>query len=171
MIRAADLETAVGRTQSNDCPMLVPRCAEKIVKDGWSEGQVRAGAAYCFSACPFALAGGNVRAAAANAYIGVHQLTNGPNRQETGRRNLNAISTKADPALKRKLSIYLDEMGVNSDEVFAMMGLATSAGIYYVQSAEGLKSGVITKVFSYADEPGHVVRGPNVKISAGLDKF
>ncbi|WP_162950131.1 hypothetical protein [Rhizobium jaguaris] len=163
MIRAAGLETAVGRTQLNDCPMMVPRCAEKIVRDGWSEGEVRAGAAYCFSACPFVLAGGRVRAAATNAYIGLHQITNGPNRQDTGRRNLDEISTKADPALKRRLSIYLDEMGVSSDDVFAMMGLATPEGLYYVQSAEALKSGVITKVFSYADEPGDVVRGTGLK--------
>lgn len=32
MIRAAGLETAVGRTQLNGCPMLVPRCPERIVK-------------------------------------------------------------------------------------------------------------------------------------------
>ena len=165
MIRAAGLETAVGRTQLNDCPMLVPRCAQKIVRDGWSEGEVRAGGAYCFSACPLALAGGKVRAAAANAYIGIHQITNGPNGPETRRRNLDAISTKADPALKRMLSIYLDEMGISSDDVFAMMGLATPAGLYYVQSVEALKSGVITKVFSDADEPGYVVRRTGFKTS------
>lgn len=168
MIRAAGLETAVGRTQLNDCPMLVPRCAQKIVRDGWSEGEVRAGGAYCFSACPLALAGGKVRAAAANAYIGIHQITNGPNRPATGRRNLDAISTKTDPALKRMLSIYLDEMSVNSDDVFAMMGLATPEGLYYVQSAEALKSGVVTKIFSDADEPGYVVRGTGFKTSTPL---
>jgi hypothetical protein len=159
MIRAAGLETAVGRTQLNDCPMLVPRCRQKIVKGGWSEGEVRAGSAYCFSACPLAFAGGKVRAAAANAYIGLHQVTNGSKkrRAEMGRRNLDEISTRPDPALKRMLSIYLDEMGVNSDDVFAMMGLATPEGLYYVQSAEALKSAVITKVFSYSDEPGYVI--------------
>jgi hypothetical protein len=46
-----------------------------------------------------ALAGGKVRAGAANAYIGIHQIINGSNRPETGRRNLDALSTKADPAL------------------------------------------------------------------------
>lgn len=156
MIRAAGLETAVGRTQLNGCPMLVPRCPERIVKDGWSEGEVRAEGAYCFSACPLAMAGGKVRAAAANAYIGLHQITNGPSPPQTGRRNLAAISTRSDPALKAMLSTYLDEMGVSSDDVFAMMGLATPEGLYDLQSAEALKSGVITKVFSYADEPGYV---------------
>ncbi|GAJ93935.1 hypothetical protein RRH01S_07_01350 [Rhizobium rhizogenes NBRC 13257] len=66
------------------------------------------------------------------------------------------------------LSIYLDEMSVNSDDVFAMMGLATPEGLYYVQSAEALKSGVVTKIFSDADEPGYVVRGTGFKTSTPL---
>lgn len=161
MIRAAGLETAVGRTQLNGCPMLVPRCPEKIVKNGWSEGEVHAGGAYCFSACPFALAGGQVRAAAANARIALHQITDGRKRAPapTGRRNLDEISTRPDPALKRMLSDYFDEMGVRSGDVFAMMGLATPEGLYNVWSAEALKSGIITKVFSYSDEPGYVIGG------------
>lgn len=171
MIRASGLDTAVGRTQLNDCPMLDPRCTQKIIRDGWSKGEVHAGGAYCFSACPLALAGGEVRAAATNAYVGLHQITNGPSHQETGRRRLDVISTKADPALKRRLAIYLDEMGVSSDDVFAMMGLATPKGIYYVQSAEALKSHVITKVFSSADEPGYVVRRTDVKTSAVPNEF
>ena len=88
MIRAAGLDTAVGRTQLNDCPMLDPRCTQKIIRDGWSEDEVHAEGAYCFSACPFALIGGTARTAATNASIGLHQITNGPNRQETRRRRL-----------------------------------------------------------------------------------
>ncbi len=171
MIRAAGLDTGVGRTQLNGCPMLDPRCTEKMIKNGWSEGEVHAGGAYCFSACPFALAGGEIRAAAANAYVGVHQLTNGPIHQGTGRRRLDVISTKSDPELNQKLAIYLDEMGVSSKDVFAMMGLATPKGIYYVQSAEALKSHVITRVFLSTDEPGFVVRGTSVKTSAMPNEF
>jgi hypothetical protein len=161
MIRAAGLETALGRTVLNGCPMLVPRCPEKIVKNGWSEGEVHAGGAYCFSACPFALAGGHVRAAAVNARIALHQITDGRKRAPTptGRRNLDEISTRPDPALKRMLSDYFDEMGVRSGDVFVMMGLATPEGLYDVWSAEALKSGIITKVFSYSDEPGYVIGG------------
>ncbi|AYG65876.1 hypothetical protein CCGE531_07600 [Rhizobium sp. CCGE531] len=171
MIRAAGLDTAVGRTQLNDCPMLDPRCTQKIIRDGWSKGEVHAGGAYCFSACPFALAGGKARAAATNAYVGVHQLTNGPSHEETGKRRLDVISTKIDPELNRKLAIYLDEMGVSSNDVFAMMGLATPKGIYYVQSAEALKSHVITRIFSSTDEPGYVIRGIGVKTSAVPNEF
>lgn len=159
MIRAAGLETAVGRTQLNGCPMLVPRCPQKIVESGWSEGEVHSGGAYCFSACPLALAGGVVRSATVTSLIGVHQITNGSGHPVTGRRDLDEISTKDDPTLRRILSKYLDEMGVSSSDVFAMMGLATPQGIYFIQNSEALKSGVITKVFSYADEPGYLVRG------------
>ncbi|RWF47533.1 MULTISPECIES: hypothetical protein [unclassified Mesorhizobium] len=165
MIRDANLETAIGRTQLNGCPMLVPRCPEKIVKDGWSEGEVHSGGAYCFSACPWALAGGRVRAAAATARIAVHQITNGRNkpRMHNGRRNLDEISTVADPALKQMMSDYFDEMGLNSADVFAMMGLATPQGLYNVWDAEALKSGIVTKVYSYSEEPGYVIGGSEAK--------
>ncbi|MER9164258.1 hypothetical protein NKI66_16195 [Mesorhizobium sp. M0518] len=164
MIRAAGLETAVGRTLLNGCPMLVPRCPEKIVQNGWSQGEVHSGGAYCFSACPLAFMGGQVRAAAANARIGLHQITvNGyKGSEQTGRRDLDAISTRSDPTLKQMLSTYLDEMGVSSHDVFAMMGLATPYGLYNLQSAEALKSGVITKVFSYSDDPGYIISGIGV---------
>ena len=171
MIRAAGLETAVGRTQLNECPMLEPRCVQKIVRDGWSEGEVRAGSAYCFSACPLALAGGKVRAAAANAYIGLHQITNGRKNAgygTAGRRNLDAISTRSDPALKRMLSAYLEEMGVSSGDVFAMMGLATPEGIYHVGTTEALRSGLVTKVLSVSDEPGNVIYATNPHTSEDL---
>ncbi|WP_132520921.1 hypothetical protein [Rhizobium sp. BK376] len=162
IIRAAGLETAVGRTQLEGCPMMQPRCPEKIAKAGPSTGEVHSGGAYCFSACPFALAGGAVRAAAVNSSIGVHQITNGllvTSLANPGHRNLDEISTDPSPALNEYLSSYLDEMGVNHQAVFAMMGLATPQGLYYVRNAEALTSGIITKTFSYNDEPGNVFSG------------
>jgi hypothetical protein len=168
MIRSAGLETAVGRTQLNGCPMLVPRCPEKIVESGWSQGEVHSGGAYCFSACPLAFMGGKVRAAAANARIGLHQVTingyRGP--EQAAKRDLNAISTRSDPALKQMLSSYFGDMGVSSQDVFAMMGLATPYGFYWVQSAEALKSGIITKVFAYADDPGYIISGTGMAHAA-----
>jgi hypothetical protein len=166
MIRAAGLETAVGRTQLVGCPMLEPRCPQKIVVDGWSEGEVHGGSAFCLSACPFALAGGKVRAAAYNAQIGLHQVTNGSlsaSYSQKGRRNLDAISTRADPKLQTILSRYFGEMGVNSNDVFAMMGLATPQGLYWVQSAEAITSGIITTVISYSEEPGYVIHAQSMQ--------
>ncbi|TGS16181.1 hypothetical protein EN852_011285 [Mesorhizobium sp. M2E.F.Ca.ET.209.01.1.1] len=164
MIRAAGLETAIGRTQLNGCPMLVPRCPEKIVKDGWSEGEAHAGSAYCISACPIALAGGLVRSAAPNAYIALHQITNGKPKASThGRRNLDQISAIPDPALRKMLSDYYEEMGVDSRDVFASMGLATPEGIHYIMAHEALSSGIITRVFVYSEEPGYVT-GPSAAV-------
>ncbi|PDT32279.1 hypothetical protein CO660_00095 [Rhizobium sp. L9] len=171
MIRAAGLETAVGRTKLSDCPMLEPRCSQKIVKNSWSVGEVHGGGAYCFSACPLLIAGGKVRAAAETSDIGLHQITNGRKGASygtAGRRNLDAISTKSDPALKRMLSAYLDEMGVSRDDVFAMMGLATPDGLYRVQTAEALRSGLITKVFSDTEEPGYAIHAADPQASEGV---
>ncbi|MCJ9669262.1 MULTISPECIES: hypothetical protein [unclassified Neorhizobium] len=156
MIRTAGLETAVGRTQLKDCPMLDPRCQEQIIKDGWSTGEVRAGGAYCFSACPFALAGGKVRSATVGAAVGVHQIT--------------SVSAKTTVAMGKKLSKYFNEMGV-SREVFAMMALATPKGMYHIRMPEALRSGVITKVLPYGDEPGYVSCGPNTKSVSLCDEF
>ena len=157
MIRNRKLDTAIGRTQLNDCPMLDPRCKEKMVKGGWSSGTVRSGGAYCFSACPLVLAGGVNRAAAPNTSIGLHQITNGKKDRNYGpvnKRNLDAISTRQDDRLKEKLGTYLDAMGVRSKDVFAMMGLATPHGLYNVLDEEALKTGLITKVYSLEEEPG-----------------
>ncbi|WP_296038823.1 hypothetical protein [uncultured Agrobacterium sp.] len=157
MIRNRKLDTAIGRTQLNDCPMLDPRCKEKMVKGGWSSGTVRSGGAYCFSACPFVVAGGVNRAASPNTSIGLHQITNGTKDQNYGRvsrRNLDAISTRKDDRIEEKLGTYLDAMGVRSKDVFAMMGLATPDGLYSVLDEEALKTGLITKVYSLEEEPG-----------------
>lgn len=157
MIRNRKLDTAIGRTQLNDCPMLDPRCNEKMVKGGWSSGTVRSGGAYCFSACPLVVAGGVNRAAAPNTSIGLHQITNGKKDRNYGpvnKRNLDAISTRKDDRIKEKLGTYLDAMGVQSKDVFAMMGLATPHGLYHVLDEEALKTGLITKVYSLEEEPG-----------------
>ncbi len=120
MIRKAGLNTAIGRTQLNDCPMLDPRCTAKIVKGGWSSGTVHSGGAYCFSACPFIVAGGVVRATATTASIGVHQITNGDKDSNYGpanKRNLNAIATREDDSVERLLANYFKAMGIQSKEI------------------------------------------------------
>jgi hypothetical protein len=117
LIRAAGLETAVGRTRLDGCPMLEPRCQQKMVRDGWSEGEVRTGGAYCFSACPFAFAGGKARAAAVDTEIGVHQITTVYRtfkRAETGQKIAHETkSAKLSSALRKELSTYFDEMGIS----------------------------------------------------------
>ncbi|RUV38797.1 hypothetical protein EOD29_30795, partial [Mesorhizobium sp. M1A.T.Ca.IN.004.03.1.1] len=61
IIRAAGLETSVGRTRLPNCPTLNPRCKASMAKSGPTEGEVFAGGAYCFSSCTFVLMGGTPR--------------------------------------------------------------------------------------------------------------
>ncbi|WP_337267422.1 hypothetical protein [Oryzifoliimicrobium ureilyticus] len=167
MIRNAGLDTAIGRTQLNDCPMLDPRCTAKTVKSGWSSGTVHSGGAYCFSACPFIVAGGVVRATATNAYIGLHQIMNGKKDSNYGpahKRNLDAISTRKDDLEKKELAKYFDTMGVRSGDIFAIMGLATPNGMYNVLHAEAVKTGLITKIYSLSEEPGFVYKPTQSKM-------
>ncbi len=75
MIRKAGLETAVGGTRLKVCPVGDTRCEAAIAKDGSSGGYTYSAGAYCFSACPLALAGGVSRVSSQWAFIGVHQIT------------------------------------------------------------------------------------------------
>jgi hypothetical protein len=61
MIRAAGLETSIGRTQLPNCPKLDPRCKASIAKSGPTEGEVFAGRAYCLSSCALVLMSGTPR--------------------------------------------------------------------------------------------------------------
>lgn len=53
----ARLETAVGRTVLKGCPVLEPRCADKIVRNDREKEEGYASSAYYFSACPLVVAG------------------------------------------------------------------------------------------------------------------
>ncbi len=122
-------------------------------------GEVTSAGSYCYSACPLAFAGGTVRAGAGISLIGLHQVTNGRKSADygtPGKRNLDAISTRSDVALKRKLSVYFTEMGIKPDEMFAMMGLAAPDGMHFLSNIEAMKSGLITKESNYSNEPGFV---------------
>ncbi len=83
LIRAAGLDTALGRTVVGGCPMFDPRCPDKIAKKGWTEGEVMSAGSFCYSACTLILAGGNVRAGAGDFSIGLHQITNGRKSEAT----------------------------------------------------------------------------------------
>ncbi|TCR78702.1 hypothetical protein [Rhizobium sp. BK376] len=161
MIRKAGLETEIGRTQLKDCPTLNPRCQETVSDNDWSEGVVRAGGAYCLSACPFLFAGGSVRVAARNAYLGVHQITTVRQEYEAdgSKRKIvkETTSTKLYPALRRELAVYFDQMGISND-VFAMIASAIPQDMHIIQTDDALKSGLLTKV-STDGELGVVVCG------------
>jgi len=187
MIRKAGLETAVGGTRLKDCPVDDTRCDAAIAKDGSSVGNTYSAGAYCFSACPLALAGGTSRASSQWALIGVHQITtiynrmrisyrieykivNGKkkeiSRKEVGRkaegqRSSTTLGKKATAAL----TAYLKEMGVSDDLIDRMMS-ATPDNINIVPTAEALRMGLTTDMLAYNEWPGMPLCGPDAAAEA-----
>ena len=70
MIRAAGLDVVVGRTSVRPCPVVEVLCTGRLVT-----GTPTSHLSYCASACAFVLAAGVHRYVAADAVVGVHQLT------------------------------------------------------------------------------------------------
>ena len=175
MIRKAGLETAVGGTRLKGCLVGDMRCDAAIAKDGTSVGYTYSANAYCFSACPLALAGGTSRVASQWAFIGVHQITtvynnmliryrieykivNGKkkeiSRKEVGRKvKGRSSSTKLGKKATAALSAYLKEMGI-SDDVIDLMMSATPDSIKIVPPVEALRTGLITDMLAYNEWPG-----------------
>ncbi|MBX4999879.1 hypothetical protein HJB72_18190 [Rhizobium lentis] len=147
MIRAAGLETSVGRTRLPNCPMQDPRCKASMAKSGPTEGEVFAGGAYCFSSCTFVLMGGTPRLVG-NSVVGLNQ----PGKSEL---------TEAE---REKFLSYFLEMGVSSDAFDTMMITPPSGRgdlLQYQQMALGIINGAIP----YGEEPGLHVCGPGAKES------
>ena len=182
MIRKAGLETAVGGTRLKDCPADDLRCDAAITKEGTALGNAYSEGAYCFSACPLALAGGTSRVASQWALIGVHQITtvynkvrvsyrieykivNGKkkeiSRKEVGRKSAGqSSSTKLGKKAGAALTAYLKEMGVSQDVIGLMMS-ATPDNINIVLPAEALRTGLITDMLSYNEWPGMPLCAPD----------
>ena len=70
LIRAAGLDVVVGRTIVRPCPVVQSLCTGRLVT-----GTPTSHRSYCASACAFVLAAGVHRYVAADAIVGVHQLT------------------------------------------------------------------------------------------------
>nr|WP_246705782.1 hypothetical protein [Rhizobium leguminosarum] len=187
MIRKAGLETAVGGTRLKDCPVGDTRCQAAIAKDGSAVGYTYSSGAYCFSACPLALAGGVSRVSSQWAFIGVHQITtvynkvrvsyrieykivNGKkkeiSRKEVGRKVAGqSSSTKLGKKATAALTAYLKEMGVSEDVIGLMMS-ATPDNITIVPATEALRTGLITDMLSYNEWPGMPLCAPDAVAEA-----
>ncbi|QND13058.1 hypothetical protein HB775_03585 [Rhizobium leguminosarum bv. trifolii] len=187
MIRKAGLETAVGGTRLKDCPVGDTRCQAAIAKDGSAVGYTYSSGAYCFSACPLALAGGVSRVSSQWALIGVHQITtiynkvrvsyrieykivNGKkkeiSRKEVGRKVAGqSSSTKLGKKATAALTAYLKEMGV-SEDVIGLMMRATPDNINIVPATEALRTGLITDMLSYNEWPGMPLCAPDAVAEA-----
>jgi hypothetical protein len=180
MIRKAGLETAVGGTRLKGCKIAEPRCSAGIHKSVPAIGTTFASGAYCLSACPFAFAGGVIRAAASFSELGVHQITtvfddytiiyrtetkivNGKSKvvkREVGRKQ--RVSYKLSPKHRSQLLAYFDEMGVSRDLII-LIGKAWASDMYYIRMEEAQKLGLVTEMIGHADYPGLRRCGPTVQ--------
>lgn len=142
MVRAAGLETSIGRTQLPNCPKLDPRCIASIAKSGPTEGEVFAGRAYCLSTCTVVLTSGTPRIVGYSA-IGL---------------------VRPAAAEYTKFFAYFDEMGVRA-ETYEMMMLATSIEQGNILRSQALDLGIINGIIPYGEEPGSHVCGPDAKES------
>ncbi|EJC80552.1 putative periplasmic protein [Rhizobium leguminosarum bv. trifolii WSM2297] len=142
LIRAAGLETSIGRTWLPNCPKLDPRCKAGIAKSGPTEGEVFAGGGYCLSTCTLVLMSGTPR------IIGYSTI--GLARPTT--------------AEYTKFFAYFDEMGVSA-ETFESTMLATSTERKTILRSQALELGIINGIIPYGDEPGYRLCGPDAKES------
>ncbi len=146
MIRAAGLDTSIGRTRLPNCPMMDPRCKAGMAKDGATEGEVFAGGAYCFSSCTLAFMGGTPRLLG-NSAIGLSQPT-----------------TKLTDTDREEFHTYFKEMGV-SPETFDTMMITPPSGRGDILYPQAIELGIIDGAIPYDEEPGSHFCGPNAKES------
>ncbi|OWV90438.1 hypothetical protein ATY75_14600 [Rhizobium sp. N122] len=147
MIRAAGLETSIGRTRLPNCPTLDPRCKASMAKSGPTKGEVSAGGAYCLSTCTLVLMSGTPRLAGYSD-IGLVRPTT---------------------AKETKFFAYVDEMGVNAG-TFETMMRAASIEQKTIPRAQALELGIINGIIPYGDEPGSRLCGPDAKESLRCPK-
>jgi hypothetical protein len=134
MIRAKDLDVAVGYTTFTGCKPSEKSCKPPKDDKGVYRGTLSSINAFCFSACPLILAGGKHRVVGIFASAGVHRVTSYysktvvtfrewykivkgkkrvVSRKEVGRKIVGSYaSTKIDPKVSRSISGYLKEMGI-----------------------------------------------------------
>ncbi|MGR9176943.1 hypothetical protein ACU8OR_15475 [Rhizobium leguminosarum] len=143
MIRAAGLETSIGRTQLPNCPKLDPRCIASIGKSGPTEGEVFAGRAYCLSTCTLVLMSGTPRIVGYSA-IGLVRPTT---------------------AEYTRFFAYFDEMGVSAETYETMMPATSTERGSIILPSQALELGIINGIIPYDEEPGYHLCGPDAKES------
>jgi len=178
LIRAKGLSVAVGGTRSPACRVDEPLCAAGRGPDGSVLGATYSSEGVCFSACPFAFAGGVRRVASPLSYLGVHQITttydevrvkyrteyevvNGRRRvianREIGRKVVGQHSTTAlSRPMRRKLLAYFKTMGVDA-AIIDMAMSASPQSIHLIRQMDARGIGLTTE-FASADQL--VMAGP-----------
>lgn len=167
MIRARQIEVAVGKTRLFDCRPEQEDCIERDRQGARRTGIAYSGDAYCNSACPLLLAGGTGRVVGEWAFLGVHQITttyvqietqyrakyrvvNGKktmtSKKVVSRRNIGGYKTyEMSKETERKLKAYLAEMGVGG-AVVDLMKITPAADIRKIEPVAMLEMKLTTKL-------------------------
>ncbi len=170
MIRARKLDVAVGGTYYAGCGPITKDCKLPKEQNGIYRGTATTYNAYCVSACPFILAGGQRRLAGSGGYVGVHQITTQPSfervryyetyRMINGRKKvlsrkiisrkkiIGKVTTKLGKSYDRKLAAYLVSMDIKPD-MLNLLQLAKPADMHYLSRAEMTAINLVTD-FDYA---------------------
>ena len=172
MIHERKLDVVVGWTLFTGCNPGVKTCKLPKEQKGVYAGLAMTGRAYCFSACPFILAGGQKRMVGTDALIGVHEITTQPitqrirynetyrivngkkkvlSRTVVSRKNIiGKATTKLSKPFDKKLKTYLNTMGV-SLTMLDLLHLAPPSSIHNLTFDE-MKSTKLVTEFGNAGE-------------------
>jgi hypothetical protein len=157
LIKERQLDVAVAATEFDGCAPAEKNCAPPKSAHGEYRGAASSLGAYCASACPLVLAGGQTRLVGQSAFAGVHQIiayytkmrvtTRTKYRIVKGKRkaagktivrrkNIESYtSAKIDKATGKALRTYLSDMGV-SETLLALMQKTPAKQIYRLSPEE-----------------------------------
>jgi hypothetical protein len=172
MIRERKLDVVVGWTLFTGCNPSVKTCKLPKEQNGVYAGLAMTSRGYCFSACPFIVAGGQKRMLGSGAFLGVHEITtqsitqrirynetytivNGKkkvlSRKVVSRKNIKGkITTKLTKPFDRKLRTYLTAMGVDVT-LLDLLHLAPPSSIHTLTVDELKSTHLVTGFGNVAD--------------------
>mgnify|MGYP000600811122 CR=1 FL=1 len=169
LVRKNAMSVEIGFTRFGGCRPRDAGCQGDGVEKGEFRGVVMASGAFCWSACPLILAGGERRLSSQVALTGVHQVTTVYQRERIyyreryrmvdGQRKVisrkvvsrkkagTKVTTKLPKATRRLLVGYLKDMGVNKTLIDAMLSTPPDK-IRRLEPVEMLKMNLITELAS-----------------------
>jgi hypothetical protein len=167
IIRKRGMSVEIGYTRFGACRPRDHGCKSDGVQDGEFKGIVMANGAFCWSACPLILAGGERRISSAVALTGVHQVTTVYQRERVyyrekyrivdGERKVvsrkevrrkkagTKVTTRLPKATRTLLVSYFREMGISKTLLDAMLSTPPDK-IRRLEPEEMLKMNLITEI-------------------------
>ncbi|WP_096445634.1 COG3904 family protein [Mesorhizobium sp. 113-1-2] len=167
MIRKNRLDIAVGTTVFSGCEPEMKNCRDNQGKGADYFGMAYDDGAMCNSACPLMFSGGVRRVVGEFAYLGVHQVTTTYKREKllyrttyrivngkkkiisskiVSRKNAGSYKTyEMSKAVEKKLSAYLQEMGIG-EGVFITMKNTPASEIHQLVLENMLHMNLVTSL-------------------------